>query len=421
MKPPVLNLLILEDDEKDRSLLAEQLSRREDVFRPTWAGSAEEALSALGSELFHLVSLDQRIPLQSGKEPHYLDDTGIEAVLAACAAHQPIASGVVLTGYAAPERAVDAERHGLEYIRKEAKAIKEWGRSLSRIRSEYFDRVLVERGAARLPSPLARSVKNVRDQEHDRLRLLAARDLLENGIRLFAAVFGAVALSDDKLRSHSASILRLLYQSDRGNVDWKSSLFQLFDLMGNGETHELQRVHAEATRFFARGTAPLFRALDQLHELRNDLAHDTLQKAETYREIFDNHFMSLHCLLEASFFFAIHPILDKLELKGGPSGAVRYRADDLRGDALLPSRIDIESHARLLTGELVWCLMEDLTTVQAAFPLSPLLITHTDNESQQTGVYLLHDLKRCEYREMSTGRTFVLPEKRRFEVRKVLG
>jgi|GEM_PF-5799742 len=422
MTKPKLNILILEDDKNDMNLLQEMIKNKGDSLNPTYVRSVEDARDAFRRNLFHLVSLDQRIPLRDQIEPYKTGDENLAAVMAAYGTYQPITTGIVLTGYGAISQAIDASKYGFQYLQKSATAYREWGKTIAGICSSYFDDVLIARGASQLPVPLAIGIKKIRDNSDHRIKLLAIRDLFENALRLLSVALFAAAMGEAELKEKTTAILKSLYQTDRGNAAWKDHLKLLVDVLQQGTSGRAMLISDEVKRFFEGGSGGLLDAFEKLHSLRNELAHDKIRKAITYQNIYEANLPGLHCLLEGIFLFALHPILDNITIRKSANDTFYYSGDLLRGDEFVPSRIDIESRERLPQEGPVWCLTQEAGKVHSAVSLSPLLITHTDEESQYTGMFLLHKLKRieCEYRELTTGKSLILPMERMGKLRQML-
>ncbi len=411
-----LNILVVEDDPDDLRRLKEAFERRKEMYIPTYAKSYEESASAMRNGLFHLVSIDQRLPWNS--EDKVASDQHFLPVLEELLVTQPIATGVVLTAFGAVVPGIQAERHGLDYLQKGPRVIKELATKLNSKSNRYFEDVLVARGAERLPAPIARSMVHLRDQPHYRLKLLACRDLFESGIKFFTVILGAAALNNTDLRHNCMAIMKTLYNSDLNNESWKNTLKRLIDLISFRDAGYMESVYHETLRFMTGGSGDFMQAVDKLHNLRNELAHDRLKKEVTYKDIFENHYPSIHCLLEGLFFFFCHPLFDEFKVKGYTGIPVSYSASDLRGDHLVPRRIDIVSNESLPNTDLQWCLMKNNKKLIVSYPVFPLMITDVDHESQQTEWYLLHNVKRCEYRELTTGKSYILPQNMKQRLRK---
>ncbi len=92
-------ILVIEDDEVFRAMLAEALSSK--GFAPACAGSVEEGLARLAREPFDLVLTDVMLPGKSG----------IEAV-SLIKELSPQTDVIVMTGYSTREKALEAVRRG---------------------------------------------------------------------------------------------------------------------------------------------------------------------------------------------------------------------------------------------------------------------------------------------------------------------
>ena len=419
MNRTCLRLLLLEDDPATSEKLQDSLAGFSDRIQVVSVTNARDAISVLEQKLFHLVSLDQRIPLEDSAVLYTTDDRHLGPVIETFKHRQPISVGVVLTAFASIAYAHETGKLGLQYLQKEPDAIGKWLKQLKELHRKYIPDVLFNRGAERLPNALARAIANLRDQEHPRMKLLAGRDLLEVALQLLTCVCGSVAISDSATHREGIDAIQELFTLTPGrNVDWSAALRRVFECCTRVKDQVSLAAITEFRRFMEGGSMNVWIALDELHRLRNELAHDRLQKEQTYRAIYEEHLPNIQGIIEACFLLAVHPIIGNLQLRHVASGPPLYRVEDYRGDLLNPRPLDVRCDVDNATGDVAWALMCSPGTAEWFFPLAPLVKTVVHHESQQTGLYILESVKKCEYRELSTGRRHaVTTEKEKQQIR----
>lgn len=94
-------ILVVDDEEALRTVLSTELEG--EGYQVSTAGDGEEAMKILGSQQFHLILLDIKMPNVDGFE-----------VLKFVKQHQPSTKVIMLTGFADLKNAIESKKLGAE-------------------------------------------------------------------------------------------------------------------------------------------------------------------------------------------------------------------------------------------------------------------------------------------------------------------
>jgi len=402
-----LNLLLLDDNEEDIEALTECIEENSiQNLKVFIAKSAEEAIEYLDDYLYHIVSLDQRIPMNLNG---ILSDENLTPVLEKYNISQPISDGIVFTGYRNLLPGIKATKSKLEYIEKGVYSEKEWIEILLKLIKTTLKRSLKKDKLESLPFLFIKFINTIKYESEPWLKITAWKDLYEVVLKLYTMVFAAICQNESQLKAFSKKIIINLYNSRMYNNDWQTALQKLFSLVIDKNHFFNQRYVHEINKYLVNGSGNFINTINSLRVFRNEeFAHTMLKNKDSYKKVFNSmnfHFLSL---IESCYMFSQNPLLDYIEPKISPNEYNEYFAKDFRGSQLNPRKIPFTSSIKFSSSEMHWCINGFNNIIEETIPLSPFIFSRFD-EDDVVRIYYLKDFNHFLYKDFLSNKEIHVP------------
>lgn len=382
-----LELLIIEDDPMQVDALRNKM-KDSMVFNIDYAFSYREAILKSNQNLFHVVSIDQRLPAYPNGA--ISDEYGLE-LCKRLPLYHPLCLGLVYTNFEEIQYAAQINADKFLYLEKTKIKLQDWKSNLIQLANK-FQKEIFKNSIPLLPYPLAKLSAQIFDEEKVDIKLHLIQDFWQIGLKLITMQILSI-LKNNKIGCFKIAKDRL---DQKTLISIIENFFKWTKELGEEKiTPQLN----EWLRFLGNGDGSFLRTLNTLLTYFKESELQFEKEENTADRLYQQMMPDLIVFINTLTYWSRNPIVCEQQIRepGNKISAKIPNGDGTAKTGIWPLG---ESILPKSTYQLTNIVGEDDTWVLQE--ISPFVKWKWDNITSSYNLFTLHNPENFEYYNLNT-------------------